>query len=148
MKFLFLFLLAGSNLFFTEWHPDFASAQKQANANGKYILLNFSGSDWCAPCIKLRQEVFGRKEFEQIANNSLELYDADFPRKKKNQLSKELQESNDSLAEKYNPLGKFPYTVVLTPEGKVVKAWEGYPDNNSTLFIEQLKSVCDVKRPR
>jgi hypothetical protein len=37
--------------------------------------------------------------------------------------------------------------VILTPEGKVVKAWEGYPDNNSLLFIEQLKSVCDVKRP-
>src|SRR4051812_18053256 len=147
MKFLFLFLLAGSNLLFAEWHPDFDSAQKQAKANGKYILLNFSGSDWCAPCIKLRQEVFGSKAFEQIANNSLELYDADFPRKKKNQLSKELQQSNDALAEKYNPLGKFPYTVLLTADGKVVKAWEGYPDNNSTLFLEQLKSVCDVKRP-
>jgi thioredoxin-related protein len=147
MKFLFLFLLAGSNLLFSDWHPDFDTAKKLAKANGKYILLNFSGSDWCAPCIKLRQEVFGSREFEQLASNSLELYDADFPRKKKNQLSKELQQSNDALAEKYNPLGKFPYTVILTPDGKVVKAWEGYPDNNSTLFIEQLKSVCDVKRP-
>lgn len=147
MKFLFLFLLAGSNLFFTDWHPDFETARKEAKATGKYILLNFSGSDWCAPCIKLRQEVFGSREFEQLATNSLVLYDADFPRKKKNQLSKELQQSNDALAEKYNPLGKFPYTVILTADGKVVRAWEGYPDNNSTLFIEQLKSVCDVKRP-
>jgi len=147
MKLLFLFLLAGSNLLFTKWHADFEEARTLAKANGKYILLNFSGSDWCAPCIKLRQEVFGSNEFEQLANNSLELYDADFPRKKKNQLPKELQESNDALAEKYNPLGKFPYTVILTPEGKVLKAWEGYPDNNSSLFIEQLKSVCDVKRP-
>ena len=147
MKLLFLFLLAGSNLLFSDWHPDFETARKLAKSNGKYILLNFSGSDWCAPCIKLRQEVFGSKEFEQLASNSLELYDADFPRKKKNQLSKELQQSNDALAEKYNPLGKFPYTVILTPDGKVVKAWEGYPDNNSTLFIEQLKSVCDAKRP-
>ncbi len=147
MKLLFLFLLAGSNLLFTQWHPDYDSAQKQAKANGKYILLNFSGSDWCAPCIKLRQEVFGSPEFEQLANNSLELYDADFPRKKKNQLSKELQQSNEALAEKYNPLGKFPYTVLLTADGKVVKAWDGYPDNNSVLFIEQLKSVCHAKRP-
>ena len=118
-----------------------------AKEKDKYILLSFSGSDWCAPCIKLRQEVFGSKEFEQIASNALELYDADFPRKKKNQLSKELQQSNDALAEKYNPLGKFPFTVILTADGKVVKAWEGYPDNNSTLFIEQLKSVCNAKRP-
>jgi thioredoxin-related protein len=147
MKFLFLILLAGSNLLFADWHPDFDTAKKLAKENGKYILLNFSGSDWCAPCIKLHQEVFGSKEFEQLANNSLELYNADFPRKKKNQLSKELQERNDALAEKYNPLGKFPYTVILTADGKVVKAWEGYPHNNSTLFLEQLKSVCDVKRP-
>jgi thioredoxin-related protein len=147
MKLLFLLLLAGSNLLFTEWHPDFETARKLAKTNGKYILLNFSGSDWCTPCIKLRQEVFGSRGFEQLANSSLELYDADFPRKKKNQLSKELQQSNDALADKYNPLGKFPYTVILTAEGKVVKAWDGYPDNNSTLFIEQLKSVCDVKHP-
>ena len=147
MKLLFLFLLAGSNLLFADWHPDFDTAKKLAKENGKYILLNFSGSDWCAPCIKLRQEVFSSKEFEQLANSYLELYDADFPRKKKNQLAKELQQRNDDLAEKYNPLGKFPYTVILNADGKVVKAWEGYPGNNSKLFIEQLKSVCDVKRP-
>jgi len=83
MKFLFLFLLTGSNLLFADWRPDFETARTLAKTNGKYILLNFSGSDWCAPCIKLRQEVFGSREFEQIAHNSLELYDADFPRKKK-----------------------------------------------------------------
>src|ERR1044072_5198548 len=111
MKFLFLLILTGSNLFFSEWQPEFETARKLARENGKYILLNFSGSDWCAPCIRLHKEVFNSAEFELLAKRSLVLYDADFPRKIKNQLPKELVQRNEALAEKYNPLGKFPYTV-------------------------------------
>lgn len=147
MKFLFLLLLTGSNLFFADWQPEFETARKLAKENNKYILLNFSGSDWCAPCIRLHKEVFASPEFEQIAKSSLVPYNADFPRNKKNRLSKELQQRNEALADKYNPLGKFPYTVILTADGKVIKAWEGYPNNNSAHFIEQIKSVCDAKHP-
>jgi thioredoxin-related protein len=147
MKFLFLLLLTGSNLFFSEWQPEFETARKLARENSKFILLNFSGSDWCAPCIRLHKEVFNSAEFEQLAKRSLVLYNADFPRKIKNQLPKELVQRNEALAEKYNPSGKFPYTVILTPEGGIVKAWEGYPHNNSTQFIEEMKSVCDAKHP-
>jgi len=144
MKFLFLFLLAGSNLLFTDWHPDFETAKKLASSNGKYILLNFSGSDWCAPCIKLRQEVFGSKEFEQIAANSLELYDADFPRKKKNQLPTEQQALNNTIADQYNPKGNFPYTLLLNADGKVLKEWNGYYYNMTPeAFAAQVKMLTD-----
>jgi thioredoxin-related protein len=144
MKYLFMLCLAGITLSFAPWQPDFESAQKLAREKSKYILLNFSGSDWCGPCIRLHKEVFESNAFKDLANQSLVLYKADFPRNKKNQLSKEAQQSNEALADKYNPLGKFPYTVILSPDGKVIKAWEGYPNNNSTQFIEQLKLVCDA----
>ena len=29
------------------WIEDFEAAKKEAAASGKYILLAFSGSDWC-----------------------------------------------------------------------------------------------------
>jgi thioredoxin-related protein len=108
-------------------------------------LLNFSGSDWCGPCMRLRKEVFNSDAFGQLANRSLVLYNADFPRNKKNQLARELKQSNETLADKYNPMGKFPFTVLLDPEGKLIKSWEGYPQNNSHLFIEQIKLACDSK---
>lgn len=147
MKYLLLLLVAaGISLSFIPWQPNFESAKKLAREENKYILLNFSGSDWCGPCIKLHREVFESNEFTQLATQSLVLYNADFPRKKKNELPKELQESNEALAGTYNPLGKFPYTVILTADGKVIKAWEGFANNNSAQFIEQIKSVCDANR--
>jgi thioredoxin-related protein len=144
MKLLFILLMAGFNLSFVEWQTDFETAKKLATENQKYILLNFSGSDWCGPCIRLKKEVFDSEAFEKLANGSLVLLNADFPRSKKNQLSKEAVHRNEELANQYNPLGKFPYTVLLTPEGKVLQSWEGYPQNNSQLLIDQIKSVCNA----
>ncbi|HEX6426520.1 MAG TPA: thioredoxin family protein [Niastella sp.] len=144
MKFLFVLLIAAISLSFTKWQTDFEKAKELARDENKIILLNFSGSDWCGPCIRLRKEVFASEAFQQLADNSLVLMNADFPRDKKNQLSKDLQRQNEILADRYNPTGKFPYSVLLNADGSVIQSWEGYPQNNSQLFISQIKSVCNV----
>jgi thioredoxin-related protein len=143
MKILFLLMLTGASLGLPKWETNFEAAKKMAREDHKYILLNFSGSDWCGPCIQLHKEVFDTDAFGQLANNALVLYNADFPRSKKNQLPAEIQHLNETLADQYNPLGKFPYTLVLTPEGKIVKSWEGYPQHNSQQFIDQIKEVLN-----
>jgi thioredoxin-related protein len=141
MKLLSLLLLTTISLSFTQWQTDFETAKRMAREQGKYILLNFSGSDWCGPCIRLKKEVFNSDMFEQFADSSLVLVNADFPRSKKHQYSKELQRHNEALADQYNPLGKFPFTLLLTADGKVIQTWEGYP-NNSQLFIDRIKLAC------
>ncbi len=146
MKFISLFLLAGMLLPLTHWQTDLEAARKTAKEKDRLILLNFSGSDWCGPCMRLREEVFGSAAFQQLADSSLELVNADFPRNKKNQLAKGIQRSNESLADRYNPQGKFPFTLLLTPEGKVIYTWDGYPQSNPELFLEQLKGACDGNR--
>lgn len=117
-----------SILFFSllSWMGDFSQAQKDASTQKKLILLNFSGSDWCGPCIKLKHDVFESETFGQYAQNKLVLVRADFPRLKKNQLPADQQARNDQMAEKYNPNGKFPLTVLINSQGKVLKEWEGY----------------------
>ena len=37
------------------WKTDFTRASKTAKSTGKYVLLNFTGSDWCGWCIKLKK---------------------------------------------------------------------------------------------
>jgi thioredoxin-related protein len=143
MKLYLFFLLTGMGLSLSGWQTDFENAKKIAKEKDRLILLNFSGSDWCGPCIRLHKEVFGSDAFITMADSSLVLYDADFPRNKKNQLPKDQQKRNDALADQYNPQGKFPFTLLLTAEGKVVKTWDGY-QGNRPLFIEQIKSVCDA----
>lgn len=141
MKLLIGLLMAGISMSFIEWQTDFEKAKKLAKEKDRCILLNFSGSDWCGPCMRLRKEVFGSDAFSELAASSLVLVNADFPRSKKNQLPKDVQNRNDSLAEQYNPLGKFPFTVLLTADGKLIQSWEGYPHGNSQLFLDQIKSA-------
>ena len=139
-------LLIALPVFFamTVWQPDFQTAQKEAVAKHHLILLNFSGSDWCGPCIRMHKEIFDSPAFSAFADSCLELVNADFPRSKKNQLSKVIQKQNEALADKYNPEGKFPFTLLLNASGKVIKTWDGLPDENAEQFTSQVKNICDA----
>src|SRR5438477_6010979 len=112
-----LTLLLSVRLLFPGWGTNFEEARQVAIQNHKYILLNFSGSDWCGPCIRLHDEIFESDVFKKMAATDLILVNADFPRLKKNQLPKEQQTQNDHLADQYNAKGSFPLTLLLTPDG-------------------------------
>jgi thioredoxin-related protein len=121
-----------------EWFTNFDAAKDKAAKENKYILLNFSGSDWCAPCIKMKKEVFESEAFLTRGETQLVLVRADFPRSKKNQLSPEQIKHNEALAEKYNPEGKFPFTLLLDANGSIIKDWDGYVFGSQDKFIAEL----------
>src|SRR5260370_38406268 len=98
-------------LFSPGWHYNMQEAKDIAQKEHRHILLNFSGSDWCGPCILLRKEVLNDPGFLAFADSTLVLVNADFPRMKKNQLSREQQQRNDDLAAQYNSQGNFPLTL-------------------------------------
>jgi len=128
---------------FTNWHNNIDEAKQAAAKEHKYIILNFSGSDWCGPCIRMHKEIFDDSSFQQFASSALIMVNADFPRNKKNQLSKEQQALNDKMADAYNKQGSFPYTLLLDADGKVLKAWDGYPKEDVPSFIEDIKQAVD-----
>lgn len=113
-----LFVLGINDISAQEWLTDFEKAKQIASENDKHILLVFAGSDWCAPCIKLEKQVLDTQEFKEKAKQHYVLVKADFPRKKKNQLSAEQQVHNNKLAEKYNKSGGFPMVIVLDKAGE------------------------------
>ena len=137
-----IFALAGLG----KWQPDFSTARKIAKEKHQLILLNFSGSDWCIPCIRMRKEVFENSAFLQMADTTLVMYNADFPRKKKNEPDKKIKKQNEELADKYNPEGKFPFTLLINAEGKVIKTWDGYPDQTPEQFTHLVKQLSDDNR--
>lgn len=114
---LFGILLSGIS---QEWLTDFEIAKNTANQDNRTIIMVFQGSDWCAPCIKLDKEVWSTEEFKNFAKPNFVMLKVDFPRKKKNYLSSEQQEKNNTLAESYNKNGYFPFVVVMDKDGKVL----------------------------
>lgn len=142
MKLLLVSLLAGLLVAAPNWQLDFDQAKTEARQAHKLILLNFSGSDWCGPCIQLKKEVFESAEFGQFAADHLVLVRADFPRKAKNQLNAQQTARNEALAEKYNRQGKFPFTVLLDADGRVLNEWDGYPKSLTvSSFVEAVNAA-------
>jgi len=145
MKLLLIALIGVVTFSPPGWQLDFETAKQTAKNEHKYILLNFSGSDWCGPCIRMKQEIFDTETFGQFAKEYLVLVNADFPRTKKHALTNEQQKKNDQLADQYNQQGIFPLTSLLTAEGKEIKVWEGLPPVSADEFIKQLQSVINAR---
>lgn len=134
-----LFLSTITSVKAQEWLIDFEQAKEIAKEKEQNIVLVFQGSDWCAPCIKLDNEIWNTIEFKNFAKEHFVMLQADFPRKKKNQLGKIQQEKNNKLAEKYNKQGFFPHVVVLDNKGNVLGR-TGYKKISPAEYIKLLSS--------
>ncbi|MEW5677364.1 thioredoxin family protein [Flavobacterium enshiense] len=117
----------------------FNQSLEKAQTENKNVLLYFSGSDWCAPCVKFKKHFVNTDLFLQYSSENLILFNADFPRLKKNQLPENQAVENEKLAEKYNNKGIFPLILLLNSKGEILKKWEQYPAETLENFIANLK---------
>ncbi len=136
---MFLLLFAASFGFSQEWHTNLEKAKTAAKEKHQHIILVFSGSDWCAPCMKLEHEVLHTKRFQDYSKAHYTLLKADFPRRKKNALPEAQQTHNNSLAEQYNKQGYFPLVVVLDEDGTALGE-TGYVKSTPQDFIDLLNA--------
>ena len=119
------------------WLTDYKKAMETARSEKKTVLLDFTGSDWCGWCIKLRKEVFETAEFSKYASNNLVLVEVDFPKGKPQ--SDELRKQNRELQEQFGIEG-FPTIVVLNSEGKLLGR-TGYVPGGPQPFIKEIESI-------
>ncbi len=94
------------------WSTDVEAALALAKKENKAVLVEFTGSDWCPPCIMMRKNVFSKKEFVEKASKDYVLVEIDLPK-----ADKALAARNQIVAEKYKIDG-FPTVVLLNGEGK------------------------------
>jgi thioredoxin-related protein len=126
--------------FAQDWQTDFESAKKLATDQDKNIIIVFSGSDWCAPCIKLDKNIWQSDAFKNQSANDWILLKADFPRKKANELSKDQTAHNRKLAEKYNIEGSFPLVVLVDKNGKVLGKM-GFKNVSPEEYIKMIQAL-------
>ena len=104
------------------WTTDYPAALKKASKENKLVLLDFTGSNWCPWCIKLDQEIFAQKAFQEYAEKNLILVLVDFPQGKKlSEQSESLKKQNSDLQTKYNIQG-YPTLLLLDAQGKQLKS--------------------------
>jgi len=120
------------------WITDFEAAKRTAAAEGKDLLINFSGSDWCGWCIKLDEEVFSKPAFIEQAGKSFVFVLLDFPRNKSNQ-SSDLRAQNKRLADQFQIQG-YP-TVILAKADGSPYAETGYMEGGPEAYLAHLKEL-------
>jgi protein disulfide-isomerase len=117
-----------------DWLTDYDKALQTAKAENKRVLLDFTGSDWCGPCIQLKQGAFSRPEFIAFADKNLVLVEIDYPQRKKQPES--LVKQNEHLEKQYRIDEKgFPTLVLLDSSGKIVREMSGYDGENAADII-------------
>ena len=120
------------------WTTDLSAAKEKAKEDKKMVMMNFTGSDWCGWCKKLKADVFSKEDFGEYAAKNLVLVELDFPARIKQ--SDELKKANAALKKEYAVRG-YPTIVVLNSEGDEVWKQVGYLKGGPSAFIAKLEEV-------
>ena len=140
--FLLSILASANSICTAQILTDSEAAFSQSRSEKKPILLIFSGSDWCAPCIQFERKVLTDSSFLNQAKQLVVLLKADFPQRK--QLSATHQAANNGLAEAYNPEGSFPKIVVLDTRQKAVATIQAANQTPATLIDALTRLLLQV----
>lgn len=127
-----------------EWFTDVNVAMAKARAENKFTMLDFTGSDWCGWCKRLKAEVFDQPEFADFANVNFVMVEVDFPRYKT--LPPLQQQMNQQLSELFQIKG-YPTLIVLNSAGERVGAegYLGYVEGGPKAFMAVIEKIPGVK---
>jgi thioredoxin-related protein len=121
------------------WVTDLAKAKEQAKKEKKNLLLQFTGSDWCPPCMMMHKNVFSKEDFTKKASGKFILVELDFPKK-----DKELANKNQPHAEKYKVEG-FPTVILLDSSGKEFSRFSAIEHPKVDAFLAHLEKSLERK---
>jgi thioredoxin-related protein len=127
------------------WSIDFEAAKKQAAAEKKDLLVDFTGSDWCGWCIKLNEEVFQKDEFKKGVKDKYVLVELDFP-EDDSKLSEATKKQNADLQAKLGIEG-FPTILLCDASGKPY-AKTGYEAGGPENYLTHLETLQKGKAKR
>lgn len=126
------------------WADDMDAAMAQARAQGKDLLLDFTGSDWCPPCMALKREVFDTPAFADAVRDQFVLVELDFPRQ--HALAPETAEQNAAWSDRLGVVG-FPTIVLADAQGRPY-AVTGYQPGGAAAYVKHLESLQPRKAQR
>jgi thioredoxin-related protein len=118
-----------------EWFTDAQAAQAKAKDENKLVLLDFTGSDWCIWCQRLKRNVFDDPEFAKYAQSKLVLVEVDFPQHK---TLPEAQQQANARLKKTHRINSYPTIILLDPDGNRIGRM-GYVFGGASSFIAKLE---------
>ena len=119
------------------WTEDVSKAMAQARKEGKDLLMDFTGSDWCGWCIRLDKEVFTKSPFTTEAPKKFVLVKLDFPRNR--EMPAKVKRQNAQWRDKLGVQG-YP-TIHLTDAKGRPYAKTGYRGGGPEAYMKHLTEL-------
>ncbi len=119
------------------WLVDFEKAKAQAAKEGKSILMEFTGSDWCPPCKALAKNVLTKDVFKNEVPKDFVLLKLDNPRDKSKQTPEEIEQYK-TLSKKYGIQG-VPTIFLADAKGRPYWQTVGYSGDPADKYVANLK---------
>ncbi|MBM4031365.1 MAG: DUF255 domain-containing protein [Planctomycetes bacterium] len=126
------------------WTENAKEAMAAAAKDGKDLLVDFTGSDWCGWCIKLDKEVFAQAAFAAEAPKSFVFLKLDFPRQR--ELSEETKKQNAEWQARLRVSG-YP-TIVLADAAGRPYGKTGYRAGGPEKYLEHLAELRQARVKR
>jgi protein disulfide-isomerase len=129
------------------WTTDLEVAKTRAKAENKPIFLYFTGSDWCAECVRMEKEILTKPAFMDYAEEHLVLLEVDFPKKPETmgKQSAELKAQNKVLDKQFKIEG-YP-TVILADADLKVLAETEFRAGGPEAYVAHLKELLNKADP-
>ena len=123
------------------------SALPVAKRDGRTILLNFTGKEWCPACIHLRTKIFASDEYKNQAGDRYVEVEVIFPRRPEEASDKEKLSANEQMLDEYHITSGFP-TMVLHDENGLPFATVVGTRRTPAEFIATLEKAQELRKQR
>ncbi|NNJ85638.1 MAG: DUF953 domain-containing protein [Akkermansiaceae bacterium] len=121
------------------WMTNVDEALAKGKKENKPVMVEFTGSDWCPPCIMMHKKVFSKKAFTDAASKKFILVKIDIPRK-----DKELYAKNQKVLKKYRVSG-VPTVILFDADGKEFSRFSASQFPSVESFLANLDSALEKK---
>jgi thioredoxin-related protein len=122
------------------WFADYDKAVEVAKAEGKDLMVDFTGSDWCYWCKKLDEEVFSHDSWYTAASEKFVLVALDFPNSDEAKAAVPNPARNQELVAKYQ-VGGYPTILLMTADGEVF-AQTGYQEGGPESYLSHMSTIA------
>ncbi len=121
------------------WITNLERALAVAKQNKKFVMAQFTGSDWCPPCMMMQKAVFSKSSFTRLVPKKFILVKIDIPRS-----NKAMSVKNGKVMKNYNVTG-VPTILLFGDDGKEFSRFSASQYPTVEGFIDKLSAELKKK---
>ena len=123
------------------WLINYEDVYNQSVEQNKPIMANFTGSDWCGWCKKLKKAVFDTETFKKWAEQNVILFELDYPRRTPQ--DSDIKQQNANLQRTFGQLVRGFPTVLIFDIERVLKEDGSKSQDNIKIIGQRMGYMAD-----